>query len=50
MKAFAIVSIVVAAIVVICDIYGIATKGKGNLLFSLCFLATAICFLITAVR
>lgn len=50
MKAFAIVSIVVAAIVVICDIYGIATKGKGNLLFSLFSLATAICFLITAVR
>ncbi len=50
MKAFAIVSIVVAAIFVICDIYGVVKEGKGDLLFSLCFLATAICFLITAVR
>ena len=32
------------------DIYGVVKKGKGNLLFSLCFLATAICFLITAAR
>lgn len=50
MKAFAIVSIVVTAIFVICDIYGVIKKGEGNLLFSLYFLAMAICFLITAAR
>ena len=50
MIAFAIVSIVVSAIFVLFDIYSVATKHEGDLLFSLCFLATSICFLITAVR
>ena len=50
MKAFAIVSIVVAAISILLDIYTIVKEDRGNLFFSLFSLATAICFLITAVR
>ncbi len=50
MKAFAIVSIVVSSISILCDVYTLVREDRSDLFFSLFSLATAICFLITAVR
>ena len=50
MKAFAIVSIVVSAISILCDVYTLVREDRSKLFFSLFSLATSIGFLITAVR
>ncbi len=50
MKAFAIISIVVSSISILCDVYTLEREDRSDLFFSLFSLATAICFLITAVR
>lgn len=48
MKAFGIISIILASLFTVIEVISCAKRGESDMLFSLCYLACAICLTVIA--